>query len=211
MIIKYYICLVIRELPNIIINNLRIAQFLFNFLKFYTMKKINVFSLVAFVPWVCFVYLLFICDACTVETCEPSDIFKYNQIDFQVIDSKTQAVLFQGIRPGGIYPSSKVKVVLEHGELAKNYKMEIDDIASFTYADSSDTDALEKTKSKFFYLHLVNNFGFLDVDTININFKYKYIKECGFSKSEKVQILYNSKIATEYYGNGTTIQFQKNL
>ena len=177
------------------------------------MKKINVFSLVAFVPWLCFAYLLFICNSCSdMNGCgfEPS-IFEYNQIAFQVIDANSKEKLFQGIRPGGIYPSSKVKVVLEHGELARKYKMEIDDIASFMYADSSDIDAIDKTKTKFFYLHLVDKVGNLDIDTIKVDFKFINEKKCRNTFAEKVTVSYNGKVAFDKYNDGTVLQLQKNL
>ena len=173
------------------------------------MKKFNVFSLVAFVPWLSFAYLLFICNSCTDKCGEGERVFLNSRIDFGVIDAETKEDLIQGIRPGGIYPNSQVKVVLDHGELAKDYKMEIDDEAHFIFADSSDTDALDKTKTKFFYLHLVDNLGNLDVDTIKVDFKYQVPKDCPIPISEKITVSFNDKVYYKNYSIGTTIFFQK--
>ena len=173
------------------------------------MKKINVFSLVAFVPWLCFAYLLFICNACFTRGCEEVEsVFNYSRIDFAVIDADTKEDLVQGIRPGGIYPNNQVKVLLDHGELAKDYKMEINDEAHFIFADSSDLDALDNMKTKFFYLNLVDNLGNVDVDTIKVDFKYK-ISECKIPDAEKITVSFNDKVYYKDYSIGTTIGFQK--
>ena len=173
------------------------------------MKKINVFSLVAFVPWLCFAYLLFICNACHPNECgEGESVFENSRIDFGIIDADTKEDLIIGIRPGGIYAGEQVKVLLDHGELAKDYKMEISDQAHFIFADSSDTDALDKMKTKFFYLNLVDNLGNLDVDTIKVDFKYK-LSKCNIPRSEKITVSLNEKIYYENYSIGTIILFQK--
>ena len=172
------------------------------------MKKINVFSLVAFVPWLCFAYLLFICNSCSDVCGEGESVFTYSRIDFGIIDSDTKEDLVQGIRPGGIYPNNQVKVVLDHGELAKDYEMGIGDQAHFTFADSSDLDALDNMKTKLFYLNLVDNLGNVDVDTIKVDFKYK-ISECKIPDAEKITVSFNDKVYYKNYSIGTIIFFQK--
>ena len=172
------------------------------------MKKIKVFSLVAFVPWLCFAYLLFICNSCTDECGEGGSVFNYSRIDFGIIDADTKEDLIQGIRPGGIYPNNQVKVVLDHGELAKDYEMGIGDQAHFTFADSSDLDALDNMKTKLFYLNLVDNLGNVDVDTIKVDFKYK-ISECKIPDAEKITVSFNDKVYYKNYSIGTIIFFQK--
>ena len=175
------------------------------------MKKNNVFSLMGYVGWLCFFYLSVIDIGCTASCMDAISIYDYNGIDFQVFDEETKGELFLGIRPGGIYPSGKVKVLQENGQSALNYKMEIDDIASFNYADSSDSDALEKSKKKNFYLHLETSSGKVDIDTITVDFKFKNSKNCNVPISERVTISYNGKLTIDKYSDHSTIQFFKKL
>ena len=89
--------------------------------------------------------------------------------------------------------------------------MEIDDIASFNYANSSDSDALEKSKTKNFYLHLETSSGKVDIDTITVDFKFKNSKSCNVPISERVTVSYNGKLTIDKYSDHSTIQFFKKL
>ena len=164
-----------------------------------------------YVGWLCFFYLSVIDIGCTASCMDVISIYETNEIDFQVFDEETKGELFLGIRPGGIYPSGKVKVLQENGEPALKYKMEIDDIASFNYADSSDSDALEKSKTKNFYLHLETSSGKVDIDTITVDFKFKNSKSCNVPVSEKVTVSYNGKVYFDKYNDRTIIYFFKKL
>ena len=177
------------------------------------MKKINVFSLVAFVPWLSFAYLLFI-SGCNSnhdnyeENCFVLDIFKYNRIDFRLVDQNNNK-LFKGLRPGGIYPSAKVRLYQDHDVPALKYNMEIDDMVNFAYADSTDIEALDKTIHKNFYLQLFDTSDNLDVDTISVDFKFNTNKNCHNAENEKVSISYNGKIINANYQDGNVLNFIK--
>ena len=175
------------------------------------MQKYNIFSLTNYITWLCFSYLLIIDIGCSATCMDAISIYDTNEIDFQVFDETTKAELFLGVRPGGIYPSGKVKVLQENGEPASKYLMEIDDIASFAYANSSDTDAFDKSKRKNFYLHLETSSGKIDIDTITVDFKFRNSQSCNVPISEKVTVSYNGKIYFDKYNDRTIIQFFKKL
>ena len=164
-----------------------------------------------YVPWLCLFYLIIIDIGCSATCMDAVSIYDTNEIDFQVFDATTKAELFLGVRPGGIYPSSKVKLLQENGEPASKYLMEIDDIASFAYANSSDTDAFDKSKRKNFYLHLETSSGKIDIDTITVDFKFRNSQSCNVPISEKVTVSYNGKIYFDKYNDRTIIQFFKKL